>query len=64
MASEILVQFGLLVWFECTDIWYKLFELICEFLTLRFHTPPGHFFNDQSLKKIDIAIDINIDINI
>jgi len=37
--SSGLVWFGLLVWFECTDIWYKLFELICE---LRFHTRPGN----------------------
>ena len=40
--------FGLLVWFECTDIWYKLLELICELLTLRLHTssgnPLGKFF--------------------
>ena len=32
----------LLVWFESTDIWYKLFKLIWEFLTLRLHTPPGN----------------------
>ena len=42
LAGEVLVWFGLLVWFKCTDIWYKLFELICELLTLRFHTPSGN----------------------
>ena len=48
LAGEVLVWFGLLVWFKCTDIWYKLFELICELLTLTFHTrsgnPLGKFF--------------------
>ena len=42
LAGEVLVWFGLLVWFECTDIWYNLFELMCELLTLRFHTQPGN----------------------
>ena len=28
----------LLVWFEYTDIWYKLLDLIWELLTLRFHS--------------------------
>ena len=32
----------LLVWFERTDIWYKLLDLIWELFTLRFHTPPGN----------------------
>ena len=42
LAGEVLVWFGLFVWFECTDIWYKLFKLICVLLTLRFHTQPGN----------------------
>ena len=54
----------LLVWFESTDIWYKLLKLIWEFLTLRLHTPPGNplgwkfffffffFFAGQSIAMI------------
>ena len=30
LAGEVLVWFGLLVCFECTDIWYKLFKLIAH----------------------------------